>query len=285
MQSTQEEYARPRTLAEAVAAVAGRDALILAGGTDVYPAHVGKEISRAIVDLSRVEGLRGIGRGETHHRIGAATTWSDVIRAELPAAFDALKQAAREVGSVQIQNRGTVGGNLCNASPAADGIPPLLALDAEVELAGKAGMRQMPLQSFLTGYRKTALAQGEILSAILVPNSVDGASSAFVKLGARRYLVISIVMAAAVIKRDGDGRISDARVAAGAASAVAQRLGELERDLEGFKGRPSSLLEPRHIAPLSPIDDIRATASYRRDAALTLIGQALDRAAGTASDV
>ena len=275
-------YARPRTLAEAVAALLASDAIALAGGTDIYPAHAGRPLPARIVDLSGIAELRGIRAEAEHYRFGGATTWSDILRASLPAAFDCLKQAACEVGSVQIQNRGTIAGNLCNASPAADGVPPLLALDAEVELAGAAGLRHLPLSAFITGYRKTALAKGEIVSAVLVPRSVDGAASSFVKLGARRYLVISIVMAAVVLRRDASGSITDPRVSVGAASAVARRLDELERDLTGLAAgvRPSSILLPRHVAALSPIDDVRATAAYRGAAALALIGTALDRAAG-----
>jgi CO/xanthine dehydrogenase FAD-binding subunit len=278
-------YARPQTLREAVAALTGHDALVLGGGTDIYPAYVGRPLLRDVVDISRVSELRGVGEEAGYYRIGAATRWSDIIRAPLPPAFDALKQAAREVGSVQIQNRATIGGNICNASPAADGVPPFLVLDAEVELASASGPRRMPLSAFITGYRQTALATGEILSAILVPKSVATAGSAFVKLGARRYMVISIVMAAALLQRGSDGRLAKARAAVGAASAVAQRLRDLERDLEGLAAhvRPSTAVKPHHLAALTPIDDVRATAGYRRDAALHLIGEALDLAAGAGS--
>src|SRR5439155_3336986 len=133
---------------------------------------------------SRVQGLRGISKDSGHYRIGAATTWSDIIRAKLPPAFEALKQAAREVGSVQIQNRATIGGNLCNASPAADGVPPLLALDAEVELISTQPTRRLPLSEFIRGNRRTALRPDEILAAIIIPQQeVPGtATSTFLKL-------------------------------------------------------------------------------------------------------
>ena len=280
-------YARPQTLGEAVKILAGLDALVLCGGTDIFPAHVGRPLTRDIVDLSNVAELRGIREESDHYRIGGATSWTDILRASLPPAFNALKQAAREVGSVQIQNRGTIAGNLCNASPAADGVPPLLVLDAEVELTSHNHLRRMPLEKFITGYRKTALARGEILSAVLVPKSSGDSTSSFVKLGARRYLVISIVMVAALLRRDAGGHIADARVAVGAASAVARRLRGLEHGLIGLPAgkRPSAILSIAHVADLTPIDDVRATAAYRSDAALRLIGQALDRAAGVASGV
>jgi len=275
-------YARPRTIEEATLAMSANGALAIAGGTDVYPAHAGRAITRPLVDLSGVAALRGITEAAEGFRFGAATSWSMIARAELPPAFDGLKAAAREVGSIQIQNRGTIAGNLCNASPAADGVPPLLALNARVELASRNGARTLPLVEFITGYRRTALQPGEIVSAVLVPKPAPQARSAFVKLGARRYLVISILMAAAVVERDASGRIASAAVAVGAASPVAQRLGEFERALigSGVAERPSSRLQPRHLEGLSPIDDVRASADYRLDAALAVIGEAIDRAAG-----
>lgn len=275
-------YARPRTIEEATLAMSAAGALAIAGGTDVYPAHAGRAITRPLVDLSGIAALRGITETAEGFRFGAATSWSMIARAALPQAFDSLKAAAREVGSIQIQNRGTIAGNLCNASPAADGIPPLLALDARVEIASRGGTRILPLADFITGYRRTALGPGEIVSAVLVPKPAPQARSAFVKLGARRYLVISILMAAAVVERDAAGRIASAAVAVGAASPVAHRLRAFERALIGSDPaeRPSSLLQPWHLEALSPIDDVRATADYRRDAALAVIGEAADRAAG-----
>ncbi len=274
-------YARPRTIEEAAQAMAAADALAVCGGTDVYPAHAGKPLSRPVIDLSGVPGLRGVSEAGGWVRFGAAATWSDIAKSDLPPAFDGLKAAAREVGSIQIQNRGTIGGNLCNASPAADGVPPLLSLDARVELASAAGTRVLPLSSFITGYRRTALDKGEIATAVLVPRPAAKARSAFVKLGARRYLVISILMAAAVVEKDETGRIVTAAIAVGAASPVAQRLPALEQDLRGLTPGvlPSSLVAPRHLAPLQPIGDVRASAEYRLEAAITVIGEALDRAA------
>jgi len=275
-------YARPRTVEEAVAALATPRALILCGGTDVFPAHVARPINRPVVDISGIGALRDIGAEAGFIRIGAAASWSDIVAAPLPPAFAALKQAAREVGSIQIQNRGTIGGNLCNASPAADGVPPLLALDAEAEILGPAGRRRLPLSEFIAGYRRTALASGEMLVAVRIPQPSPETRSAFVKLGARRYLVISIVMVAALLECDSAGRITGARVAVGAASEVARRLKNLEDDLIGCSASesPSSRLRSRHLEGLSPIDDVRATAAYRKEAALALVGEALDRAAG-----
>ena len=132
-------YLRPRRLEEALSALARPSAqphTVLAGGTDFYPARVGRAIDEDVLDIGGIDVLRGITAGPAGWRLGATTTWSELLEADLPPLFDGLKQAAREVGGRQIQNAGTLAGNICNASPAADGVPGLLALDAEVEIAG-----------------------------------------------------------------------------------------------------------------------------------------------------
>jgi len=271
-------YLKPKTLDEAVSLLATSGGQILAGGTDFYPS-LGERLPKGlVVDITALGEIRGIEFESEWIRIGGLTTWSEVIRTPLPRCFDALKAAAREVGSVQIQNRGTVAGNLCNASPAADGVPPLLALDAEVELASGAGRRRMPLAQFLTGNRKTSRRTDEVLAAVLVPRRMENASSAFLKLGARRYLVISISMVAAVVQADESGRVSEAHVAVGSCSARAQRLWDLETSLVGVPAKAgiSAAVRAEHLQSLSPIDDVRATADYRRDASLTLVQRALE---------
>ncbi|WP_417520185.1 FAD binding domain-containing protein [Minwuia sp.] len=259
-------YARPATLESALEHLAEGDWSLLAGGTDFYPARVGRPLNEPVLDISGVAGLRGIDRTDEGFSIGALTTWTDVIRADLPPAFDALKLAAREVGSIQVQNAGTVAGNLCNASPAADGVPPLLVLDAEVEAMSGQGVRRLPLTAFIRGNRQTALGAGEMVTRILIPGSALKGHSTFLKLGARKYLVISIVMVAA---RLGEG---DAAVAVGSCSAVAQRLRALEADLRGGVIG----VRPEHLSPLSPIDDMRADATYRGEAAAALVQRAVD---------
>lgn len=281
-------YLRPTTLEEALAlrAQAGETPLtLLAGGTDVYPVRTHKSawfqpFSRDVLDLCAVPELSGIQQDAAGTRIGAGATWSAIAQAALPPAFDALKQASRQVGGVQIQNRGTIGGNLCNASPAADGVPPLLALDAEVELASLRGRRRLPLAAFVLGNRRTALAPDEILVAIHVPAQPEGAHSTFLKLGARAYLVISIASVAAVIATDGSGLVSTARIAVGACSAAPHRLATLEARLLGQPaGDLAALVQPDDLAALVPIDDVRASAAYRRDAALVLVRRALTQLA------
>lgn len=251
---------------------------ILSGGTDFFPALGDRPAPDRVVDISGLTGIKGIAVETGYIRIGGLTTWSEIIATPLPRCFDALKSAAREIGGIQIQNRGTVAGNLCNASPAADGVPPLLALDAEIELVSEEGMRRVPLADFIIGNRKTLRRHDEILANIFVPRTIENAASAFLKLGARRYLVISIAMVAVVIKTDDAGRVAEARVAVGSCSAAAQRLTVLERALVGVPAHSGlgAIVLPEHLASLSPIDDVRATATYRNDAALTLIGRALD---------
>jgi CO/xanthine dehydrogenase FAD-binding subunit len=274
-------YLRPTELDEAVAALAANELTVLAGGTDFYPARVGRALDDDVLDISAIPELRGIVRAGEEIRIGAATTWSDIAAASLPPSFDALKAAAREIGGLQIQNAGTLGGNLCNASPAADGIPCLLALDAVVDLASADGIRSLPLGDFVLGNRRTARRPVEMMTAIRVRLPRGETASRFLKLGARRYLVISIVMTAVVLERTPAGEVAAARIAVGACSAAAQRLPELERALVGKSLEPGlgGLVEARHLAPLAPIDDVRGTAAYRRDAALSLVARALEELA------
>jgi CO/xanthine dehydrogenase FAD-binding subunit len=274
-------FLRPRSLDEAINALATPGIRILAGGTDFYPAQGERPIDEPVLDVTAIPELRGIDVSADEIRIAGGTSWSELIATPLPACFDALKQAAREVGSVQIQNRATIAGNLCNASPAADGVPPLLALDASVELISRAGRRRLNLADFITGNRRTEWRSDEILTAIVVPRSIDG-PSCFIKLGTRRYLVISIAMVAAILESDSTDRIAQARVAVGSCSAVAQRLIELEHDLVGtaWAAGVGKVVEPKHLSSLSPIDDARASAVYRLDAAQTLIGRALEQCVG-----
>ena len=225
-------FSRPASVAEALALLADPATTPLAGGTDYFANRVGQLPGGRLVDLSGVDALKGIRlQADDSWRIGAATTWTAVLRAELPPAFDGLKLAAREVGGVQIQNCGTVGGNLCNASPAADGVP-------------------------------ARASRGR---------------SHFAKLGARRYLLISIVMAAANVEVGPQGRIVRAAVAVGACSPVARRLPALEARLTGMAatGVAGLRLQESDLQGLDPIDDIRATRAYRIDAATELVRRVL----------
>lgn len=272
-------YARPDSLAEALS-LRGRGAQIIAGGTDFYPLRVGRPLYdrdvSCVLDLTALRDLKGIAEQGDFHRIGALTSWTAIAEASLPAQFDGLRAAAREVGGRQIQNRATIGGNLCNASPAADGVPALLALGAQAELLSASGKRQLALEDFILGPRKIALRPDEILAAILIPKPQGQGVGAFWKLGARKYLVISIVMAAGCLDLV-DGRIAAARIAIGACSPVARRLPKLEAALRGQKPNAdlAAIATSEHVADLAPIDDVRASADYRTEAALTVLRRLL----------
>jgi len=252
----------------------------LAGGTDFYPARVGRPVRESLLDLGEVEALRGItavrdAEGSEVLRIGAATTWSTIVRAPLDARLVALRQAAREIGGVQVQNRATIGGNLCNASPAADGVPVLLALDACLELASVRGRRRLAVDEFVLGARRTGLAPDELLVAIELPSRSPRARSGFLKLGHRHSLVISIAMVAVSLDFDANDRLERCAIAVGACSPAAVRLRALEGRLLGtaraaLAHRFDALAAGEALAPLQPIDDVRATATYRRHAALEL---------------
>jgi CO/xanthine dehydrogenase FAD-binding subunit len=270
-------FEQPATVAEALHHLAQGGMRPLAGGTDVYPAFVGRAIETPLLDLSRIHALRGIRGDEAGWWFGATTTWTEVLRSDLPPLFDALKQAAREVGGEQVQNTATLGGNLCNASPAADGTPVWLALDAMVELQSVRGTRRLPVHQFVLGNRRTALAADELLTGIWIPRRGAHAASAFAKLGGRRYLVISITMLAVAIDLDAQGRVVSAGVAVGSCSACAKRLPVLESRLVGLARSELAnvAVTSGDLAPLQPIDDMRASAAYRLDATATLLPRAL----------
>jgi CO/xanthine dehydrogenase FAD-binding subunit len=273
------DYLRPTGLDEALAALAQRPWTMLAGGTDVYPANVGRPITADVLDVTGLPSLRVISEadGGGTVRIPALATWMDVVRADLPAAFDGLKTAARSIGGVQIQNRGTLAGNLCNASPAADGLPNLMALDARVELSSAGGRREVPVGEFVVGNRRTLRRPDELVTAILMPAPSASARSTFLKLGSRAYLVISIASVAAVIDVGPEGRVVAARIVVGACSEVPMRVEAAESRLVGEVASPSlaESIVAGDLDGLAPIDDVRGTATYRRDASLTLVRRAV----------
>ena len=265
-------YLRPTSLPQALAALQSGSRTILAGGTDHFPARAIHEPDEDILDLTALAELRGITHANSTWRIPALTTWTDLTAAALPPLFDGLQAAVRQVGGQQIQNAGTLAGNICTASPAADGIPALLALDAAVQLGSANGTRTLPLQDFVLGPRRIARRPDELVLALLIPDRP--ARSAFLKLGARRYLVISITMAAITLEQDAANRVTHARVAVGSCGPRATRLPALEAALLGQVPH-AALAQPGHLAPLSPISDVRAPAAYRLEATLELLRRAL----------
>ena len=263
-------YLRPHKLDDALDWLAAEQPLILAGCTDIYPTRNTPTLDGPLLDITAIEELRGIEMKDGWRRFGAATSWREILQTSLPVSYAMLKQASREIGAVQIQNSGTIGGNLCTASPAADSVPCLMALDAEIELSSVRGRRRLELAKFLTGARQTALAPDELVVAIHVPETAETGVSAFHKLGARHYLVISIAMVAVRLAVDC-GRISAARIAVGACAPVAVRLRELEDALIDSDVKDAPELARETItgisSSLSPIADVRASAEYRHRAA------------------
>ena len=282
-------YLRPTDVNEAIGALAaggpgGQAWVVLAGATDHYPARVGRLPEEDVLDVTAISRMRGIEEVNGGWWIGALTTWTDLVEASLPPMFDGLKAAAVTIGGAQIQARGTIAGNICNASPAADGVPSLLALDAVVELFSQQGPRGVPIGQFITGNRRTVRRPDELVTGVVIPPPIRGTTvrSTFEKLGSRAYLVISIAMVAAVVEIGAERAIARARLAVGACSEVAQRLLALEAALVG---RPApevaasiaDAVRPEHLTNLRPIDDVRGTAAYRLEAALELVRRALGR--------
>ena len=279
-------YVRPTSLNDALGTLSKHPHRILAGGTDVFPADaaavgwgqpgIEHPDSAPIMDITALDELSGIRRLADRTEIGALVTWTEAIESDLPAWFHCVRLAAREIGGRQIQNRGTLAGNLCNASPAADGVPALLVLNARVRLQQHGGSREIPLDEFITGNRRTCLRPGELMTAIVIPYPAAGSRSTFLKLGARRYLVISIAMVAACLELK-DGRIHDARLAVGACSEVAQRLTGLEARLRGAHAADApDVVRDEDFASLAPLDDVRASAPYRLHGARVLVRRVLD---------
>jgi carbon-monoxide dehydrogenase small subunit/xanthine dehydrogenase small subunit len=242
---------------------------LLAGGTDLMVEIAsGKSRPGLVLDLWSVGALRGVRAEEGGLRLGALTTCAELRSSALVGTqAPLLARAAREVGAVQIQQRATLGGNLGTASPAADLNPVLFALGARVRLASRRGLRELAVEDFVTGYRATALAQGELIESVLIPHRDPSARQAFRKVGTRRAQSIAKIVVALELVVDG-GRIVRARAAAGSVAERTLRLAALERVLGGAPPEPERLRAAARAAARDdarPQDDVRSTASYRRE--------------------
>lgn len=267
----------PDNLSSALASMVA-PAKIIAGCTDFFPRLEMGKVPNRIVNVSKVREMVGITKTTPGWRIGGSTTWSEIIQYPFPPAFDGLKAAAREVGSIQIQNTGTIAGNICNASPAADGMPPLLTLDAMVEIQSENNKRLLNLENFVLGPGKVDLEANELVTAVWIPEPRNNTVSSFQKLGSRKYLVISIAMVAVTLATNSRGVIKFLNIAVGSCSPVARRLASLEEKFTDLN--VSELLEhiPLDLADfsvLSPISDVRGTAEYRQAAVLELCQNAI----------
>jgi CO/xanthine dehydrogenase FAD-binding subunit len=255
----------PRSLDEALGMAGERpDARPVAGGTDVL---VELNFDRArpdtLLNLNEVTELRGWSRDNGTLRLGAGLTYAEAMRPPLAELLPALAEASRTVGSPQIRNRGTIGGNLGTASPAGDALPPLLIAGAEVELVGPRGSRRLPLEAFLVGPKRNALEPGELVVAVHVP--ARPTRQTFMKVGPRNAMVIAVVSLALAV----DHERGEVRAAFGSAGPVPGLvLGSLDQR-DAFPDRVA--------AAASPIDDVRGSAAYRRHALRVLTARALER--------
>ena len=259
------EVLTPRSLEEALSLKAERpDAVPIQGGTDLMvELNFDRTRPEAILNLNEVAELRGWSRENGTLRLGSGLTYAEAMEAELAGLLPALAEASRTVGSPQIRNRGTIGGNLGTASPAGDALPPLLVEDAEVELANVGGTRRLALSEFLVGPKESALAEDELIIAVRVAPS--GSRQTFMKVGPRNAMVIAVCSLALAVDREAE----EIRAAYGSAGPVAALVAAPLEEREVFPERVA--------AAASPIDDVRGTAAYRRHALKVLTARALER--------
>jgi CO/xanthine dehydrogenase FAD-binding subunit len=259
---------RPRTPQEAIRLLARSErAIVLAGGTDVMVAwNAGGLEGATFVDLSGLRGLRGVRPGRQGVTVGALATHTELARhAGLRRRLPLLAQACATVGGVQIQNRGTLGGNIANASPAGDTFPPLAVYEAIVVTRGPGGRREIPFRDVFAGVKKTVLVRGELIEAIRIPFPPRPARQMFRKVGTRAAQAISKTVAAGVLWLERDGRVRELRFALGSVAPTVRRLRAVEAFVAGKKpGRDVIHEAARLVAEdIAPIDDVRSTAEYR----------------------
>jgi CO/xanthine dehydrogenase FAD-binding subunit len=259
------EVLTPRTLDQALRLKAEHpDALPIQGGTDVMvELNFDRTRPDAILNLNEVAELRGWSRENGMLRLGSALTYTEAMAGSLVDVFPALAEASRTVGSPQIRNRGTIGGNLGTASPAGDALPPLLVSGSEVEVASVRGRRELPLETFLVGVKQNALEPDELILSVRVGN--PGGRQTFMKVGPRNAMVIAVLSLALVVDRERE----ELRAAFGSASPVPRLVVAPIGEADTF---------PKRVAQsASPIDDVRGTAAYRRHALEVLTRRALER--------
>jgi carbon-monoxide dehydrogenase medium subunit len=274
---------QPASVTEAVALAVrlAPQARYLAGGTDLIIQINRKRCTPAhLIALDRIDGLRGIETPADGIRVGALTTHKAIeSHAAFAGPLAALQEAARVVGGHQVRNVATIGGNIVNASPAADLLPVLLALDAQVTLAGERGTRELLLAAFLRGPGVTDRSPDELLLQVAFAPPAERSATAFLKAGRRRAMEISVVCVAALLTLDGGGTCRDARIALGAVGPTAQRAAAAEQVMRGATPDGALLREAGRLAAEScaPISDVRASAEYRRMLVQALVPRALQR--------
>jgi len=278
------EFQSPPTLEDLCQLLAERKGTIIAGGTDLIPKMQRMGVSNPfLVDLSRIPQLRFLESNQKKIRIGSLITFNEIARSEIvQRGAHLLADAARTVGSEQIRNRGTLGGNVANASPAGDSLPPLLVLDAELILLSKFGERIVPLSRMLLGPGETAIAENEVIHSICINQLDNDTRSCFLRLGNRQGKSIAVVSVAIALKLDGQGCIEDLRLALGAVAPTAMRCVNIENEFIGEQISIELIGEVAEKASrdCSPIDDVRGTANYRRHVVKQYVARGLRAAAG-----
>lgn len=266
----------PASLADALALLKNEPGVWkpFAGGTDLMVLlEAGKLAHRNYINIWGLQELRGIEATNGHITLGALTTYTEVqANPILQREFPMLCQAASETGGLAIQNRGTLGGNIVNASPAADSPPALLVYDAEVELVSTRGSRWLPYQGFHTGYKEMHLEQDELLTRLRMPRSTADMTHYYRKVGTRKAQAISKVCFAA-LGQTADEKISDTRIAVGSVAPIVLRCVQTENTLRGQKLDDATIQSACDtlVREISPIDDIRSTAKYRLQVAKNLL--------------
>ncbi len=282
------KWYRPTTLAEALEVRGAHAAVPLAGATDLYVRHrrgagLLPAIDEPIVTIGHLEELRELTVSSGHLRIGAAARYGDLVADK--RVPEVLRASLRELAAPALRNAGTLGGNICNASPAADAVCPLYSLDAVCELSSSTGMRTLPVADFARGPGKTDLGDDELLTAIVIPNAVDRLNDAWFyrKVGTRRANALSKLAIAATAQIDGSGdviEVRDVAIALGAVGPTVLRSKNIEAKLRGRKeaitAATTEVLDA-YEGFVTPIDDQRSTRDYRREVAVNLVRQFIEQ--------
>lgn len=272
----------PSTLSEAYSALAERGAAlkIIAGGTDLMVLMNAHQLdAREFLDIWRVDELRGIADDGATIRIGALTTYTEIIQSELAQQhMPALVAASRTIGAIQIQNRGTLGGNVVNASPAGDSLPVLAAYDAVIEIGSARGLRTVPFNEFYTGYRRSVLEPDELVLAVRISKLETGERDFFCKVGTRRAQAISKTVLAAKAKSN-DSALESISIGIGSVAPTVIRASRTERLLIGSKLTSELIEQARRTVSeeVAPITDLRSTEHYRRTVTGNILARFLGR--------
>ncbi len=274
------QYYSPESLDEALSLLAElENATPVIGGTDLLIAmRNGVSVPSHVVDLNEIPELNYVKEEEGIIRIGATATHSQVANSPLVAGIHSLVDSVSRIGSPQIRNRGTITGNICNASPAADSAPPLLVHMAEVEIQSLDGKRVIPIADLFAGPKINSLEPGELLIEIRIPVPPAGSASSFKRIGRRKAFTLSVVSAAAYIQMEGE-TCTDAKVAFGSVAVTPISVPEAENLLTGSK-LDEEIINAASKAvyeAVKPITDVRGTAEYRKDMCPVLMRRAIDQ--------